>query len=229
MPSFSVDNRYTIHYEPLAGGTTKTHCMKLIAIDCDAKIFEPLCSKSIHTSRLRYDPNGRSEILNSKKNSNDYIAPIKVNGFIEWHSPYEIHIRSGGWYGSSALGHVTPSIPGIQGVNSVGSSPIEIKIEFKNHEPILTKHTNKNNKTSIYVKKHPHITTVDEIVFDELEWFHNAYPFQTSQCVGVRIQMDTDKLVYDSFNSVDEFDFQVPYYSVERRYGDEPSKKDYFS
>ena len=204
-----VSERYTVHYQPIAGGTTNTLCAEVIEVEDDGTaVFRGISdSKRLHGS-IRYNPHGESEqiTVSEKLKDDKHIRPIKINGIIRWKDYFEIHAYTVGWKSSTKLGNLKLNVPGIEGIRNGQKKGMCASISFENHEDLrLTcSHDRRNDISTVTVDdSHPLIESVEEIPYDELNWFHKAYPFSGSS-VGVRIGFKTD-LNYESAEFRSEF------------------------
>jgi hypothetical protein len=195
--------RYTVHYQPIVVGTNNTLCAKGLKSkeDGTAVLRAVSDSRRLH-SPIRYNPNGESEQISvsDRLKGNKHISPVKINGIIRWKSYFEIHAYTVGWRTSSKLGNLKLNIPGIDGMRNGQKKGMESSIHFEDNEDLrlVCSFDRRNNISSITVDDHPLIESVEEIPYDELNWFHEAYPFSGSS-VGVRIGFKTD-MQYDSLN-----------------------------
>jgi hypothetical protein len=218
--------RYTIHYQPIAGGTTNTMCVKAIKKEPDGTtIFRCISSSKRLQSSIRYEPNGTSKqiTVSEKLKDNKHISPIKVNGIIRWQDYFEIHAYTVGWQTSTKLGKLALNIPGIEGVRNAQKKGMLATIEFEDSEDscITCSYNRKNNIVNISVQEHPLLSSVSEIRYDDLDWFHNAYPFSDTS-LGVRIGFKTD-ISYKLTRFIKEFE-PFDYWSVSRRYEEQKTK-----
>lgn len=201
--------KYTVHHQPIAGGTTKTLCAKALNVEEDGTtVFRGLSdSRRLHCT-IRYDPNGESEriTVSDKLNNGQHVSPIKINGIIRWKHYSEIHAYVVGWQTSSKLGKLKLNIPGIESIVNAKKKGMGSSIQFEEHEDLrLTCSFDQyENTTTVSVGSHPLIESVEEIPFDDLNWFHEAYPFSGSS-LGVRIGLRTD-IKYDSLDFYSEYD-----------------------
>jgi len=83
---------------------------------------------------------------------------------------------------------------------------MESSIHFEdcNNLRLVCSFDRRSNIATITVDNHSLIESVEEIPYDELSWFHEAYPFSGSS-VGVRIGFNTD-MQYDSLKFNSEFE-----------------------
>lgn len=203
-----VSERYTVHYQPIDGGTTNTLCAKVVNVEDDGTtVFRGVSdAKRLHGS-IRYDPNGESEqiTISDRLKKDKHISPIKVNGIIRWRNRFEIHAYTVGWRTSTKLGTLKLNIPGIEGMRNGQKKGMESEIRFEDDEPLrlACSFDRKNNISSITVDDHPFIESVEKIPYDELNWFHDAYPFSGSS-VGVRVGFKED-LEYKSLDFDSDF------------------------
>lgn len=222
-----LSERYTVHYQPIAGGTTNTLCAEVINVESDGSaVFRGISdSKRLHGS-IRYNPNGKSKRISVSERLKDdkNISPIKINGIVRWKYYFEIHAYTVGWRTSTKLGNLKLNIPGIEGMRNGQKKGMESSIHFQDNEDLrlACSFDRRNNISSITVDDHPLIESVEEIPYDELNWFHEAYPFSGSS-VGVRIGFKTD-MQYDSLNFNSEFDHFTKW-TFCRRYDDEKRTK----
>lgn len=221
-----VSERYTVHYQPIAGGTTNTLCAEVIDVESDGSaVFRGISdSKRLHGS-IRYNPNGKSKRISvsERLKGDKHISPIKINGIIRWKDYFEVHAYTVGWRTSTRLGKLKLNIPGIEGMRNGQKEGMESSIHFVNHEDLRLSCSfdHRNNIASMTVDDHPLIESVEEIPYDDLDWFHDAYPFSGSS-VGVRIGFKTD-MKYDSLDFNSEFD-HFNKWTFCRQYGDERTK-----
>lgn len=204
-----LSERYTVHYQPIAGGTTNTLCAEVINVESDGSaVFRGISDSKRLQGSIRYNPTGKSKRISvsERLKDNKHISPIKINGIVRWKYYFEIHAYTVGWRTSTKLGKLKLNIPGIEGMRNSQKKGMESSVHFEDHEDLQLSCSfdRSNNITTITVDRHPLIESVEEIPYDELDWFHDAYPFSGSS-VGVRIGFKTD-MEYDSLKFKSEFD-----------------------
>lgn len=197
-----LSERYTVHYQPIAGGTSNTLCAEVIEVESDGTaIFRGISdSRRLHCS-IRYNPNGKSQRINvsERLKGNNHVSPIKINGIIKWEDKFEVHAYTVGWQTSTRLGTLKLNIPGIEGIRDSHKEGMKSSVHFEEQEDDLRlscSFDRRNGTVKITADSHPLIESVKEIVYDDFNWFHDAYPFSGSS-VGMRIGFKTN-MKYDS-------------------------------
>lgn len=209
--------KYTVYFQPYAGGTTKSLAAKAVSVQDDGSvIFRGISDRHRLFDSIRFNPDGRSEKISISDELKDgkHISDIKINGIFKWKNHYEIQIFASGWGMSSKNGTIRFQIPGKPSFSScVGKNGDDYSIHFENAEDIDLSvwHDFKNSVSNINLSEHSAIS-VEELCYDNTDWFHDAYPL-SSYPIGVRIgfnenpKFTTAERHKDSFSEYDEYVF----------------------
>lgn len=219
--------RYTIHYSPIAGGTTKTLSAEVISTDTDGTvIFRGLSDAGKLQTSIKYNPSGESQKLSisDKLTDGKHTSKIKIDGLIKWESPFEIHAHISGWRTSTKMGRLEVNIPGVGHMVNTQLDGMLAEVEFQEHISGLRmafSYDHNSNRAKSSVRDHNLIDSVEEITFDQMSWYHDAYPFSGSS-LGISVGF-SKKLTYESKCVSDEYEHYSEH-TITRQYDDQRTK-----